>query len=348
LTSLDGDAVSEAVFTGNVIFEEEDLTASAPEVHYQPSKNTIALSSPDAAGVPHVAIDQLEIDARRINVTLDSRQISASQVKTTLRPRPAASRGAGAKPAGARAMPGLLKQDDLANVNADRLEYVSATGQATYTGAARLFQGATSISGDSIIVDRERGDLTATGSARSTLDLETGRVTGSGDEIRYVDSTRAVTYSAAPVGPTRGRGGVSASAPGGRGVPEPPHEALVRGPQGDLRAERIDIVLAKSDNRMDRLEAFTRVTLKMENKSGAGSRLTYQSADERYLISGAGAVPATVVVTSAATASAPQSCREWTGRTLTFSKATDTINVDGNDETRTQMRNVPCALPSSR
>ena len=34
-----------------------------------------------------------------------------------------------------------------------------------------------------------------------------------------------------------------------------------------------------------------------------------------------------------------ESCRETTGRTLTFFKSTDRIIVDGNEEIRTQTRN---------
>jgi lipopolysaccharide export system protein LptA len=348
--SLVDDAVNDAVFKERVVFEEEDLHASAPEVRYQPSKNTIELSGPTAApAASHVSIDQIDIDARRMNVALDTRKIGATQVKTTLRPKPAPARGSSAR-ASSQSMPGLLKQDDVANVNADALEYTSATGTATYSGNARLFQGATSISGNTITVDREHGDLSAVGAARSTLDLEGGRTTGSAEEIRYVDSSRTVTYRVPPVAPTRGRGVVSPGAgPGGRAMASPaPDRAQVKGPQGDLRAERIETVLAQPDNRMDRLEAFTRVRLEIDTKTAVGDRLTYHAENERYVMSGTGATPVRVVVATAATATSPRSCRETTGRSLTFTKSTDTIDVDGKEETRIDTRNVPCQSLASR
>jgi lipopolysaccharide export system protein LptA len=297
-----------------------------------------------------VAIDQIEIGARQIDVALDSRKIQAKQVKTTLRPKPTTARGSDGRGSSAQSMPGLLKQGDAANVNADGLEYTSATGVATYAGSARLFQGATSISGNTITVDREKGDLSATGAARSTLDLDSGRTTGSAEEIRYVDSTRTVTYSVPPVAPTRGRGVVSPGAgPGGRAAAAPvPARAQVKGPQGDLRADRIEIVLARPDNRMDRLEAFKGVRLDLDTKTANGDRLTYDAQNERYVMSGTGAMPVTVVVRTAATATAPQSCRETAGRSLTFTKSTDTIDVDGKAETRIDTRNVPCPSPASR
>jgi lipopolysaccharide export system protein LptA len=340
--------VSDAIFKEHVVFEEKDLNASAPEVRYQPSKNTIALRGPDnAPPASHVAIDQIEIDARQIDVALDTRKIQAKQVKTTLRPKPAAStasRGSSAPESGAQSMPGLLKQGEAANVNADAVEYTSAAGVATYSGNARLFQGNTSISGNVITVDREKGDLSATGAARSTLDLDGGRTTGSGEEIRYVDSTRTVTYSVPPVPPTRGRGVVPSGArSGGRANAVPaPARAQVKGPQGDLRAERIAIVLAQPDNRMDRLEAFTRVRLEIDTKLALGDRLTYHAENERYVMSGTGATPVTVAVRTAATATSPESCRETAGRSLTFTKATDSVDVDGKDETRINTRNISC------
>ena len=343
--SLADDAISEAVFKDHVVFEEKDLNASAPEVRYQPSKNAIELVGPDTAPpASHVAIDQIEIDARRINVALDTRKIQATQVKTTLRPK-SASAGASAQ-----SMPGLLKQGEAANCNADALEYTSAAGVATYSGNARLFQGNTSISGNVITVDREKGDLSATGAVRSILDLDGGRTTGSGEAIRYVDSTRTVTYSVPPVPPTRGRGVVPSGArSGGRANAVPAAtRAQVKGPQGDLRAERIEIVLAQPDNRMDRLEAYTRVRLDIDTKTAVGDRLTYRAENERYVMSGAGATPVTVTVTTAATPTAPQSCRETAGRSLTFNKATDSVDVDGKEETRINTRNVPCQNPVSR
>jgi LPS export ABC transporter protein LptC len=342
--SLADDAISDAVFKDRVVFEEKDLKGSAPEARYQPSKNAIELIGPDnAPPASHVAIDQIEIDARRINVALDSRKIQATQVKTTLRPKSTSAGGSTAQ-----SMPGLLKQGEAANVNADALEYASAAGVATYSGNARLFQGNTSISGNVITVDREKGDLSANGAARSILDLDGGRTTGSGEAIRYVDSTRTVTYSVPPVPPTRGRGVVPSGGgarSGGRAnaVPVPaPARAQVKGPQGDLRAERIEIVLAQPDNRMDRLEAYTRVRLEIDTKLALGDRLTYHAENERYVMSGTGATQVTVVVKTAATPTSAESCRETAGRSLTFNKTTDTVDVDGKEETRITTRNISC------
>ena len=68
------------------------------------------------------------------------------------------------------------------------------------------------------------------------------------------------------------------------------------------------------------------LTLREQSRKTTGTQLTYTSADETYVVTGA---PVTIV---------DQCGRETTGRTLTFFKATDTIVVDGNDAIRTQTK----------
>ncbi len=105
-------------------------------------------------------------------------------------------------------------------------------------------------------------------------------------------------------------------------------QAQVSGPQGDLRADRIDVILAEKGGQIDRLEAYTNVNMKLTTRTAVGERLTYFSEDERYLMSGAGTKSVKVI----------EACRETTGRTLTFFKSTDRIIVDGNEQTRTQTK----------
>jgi lipopolysaccharide export system protein LptA len=352
--SLAGDAVTDAVFTDRVTFEDgDDLSARAAEVRYRPQQNALALSKADAGGGPHVTIDQIAIDARTIDVALDDRRINAAEVKTTLSPRKAGQTapGQGEAPGGGVALPGLLRQNEAANINSDALEYKGKSAQAIYTGNAALLQGDTSIRGDVISLDQEKGNLTATGSARSTLELDTGRSTGRAHEIRYDDTARTVTYSAAALAPTSDRGsvpaGARAGAPGGGRGAVLTRDAQLNGPQGDLRAERIAIVLAKQGNEVERVEAYTNVTLKLDTRTVVGARLTHHSADGRYVMSGMGATPVTITEATT-TSTGATSCRETTGRALTFFKSTATIIVDGNAEKRTETQIKPCAAPSLR
>jgi lipopolysaccharide export system protein LptA len=220
-----------------------------------------------------------------------------------------------------------------------------------YRGKALLWQDKTTIRGDVIGIDQEKGSLVATGSARSTLELDTGLSNGTADEIRYDDDKRVVTYSATPLPPTSERGTGSAGPRSGgpadarRAVPV--RDAQLGGPQGDLRAERIEIVLEKEGNKVERLEGYTRVTLKLETRTAVGARLTYYASDERYVMSATGATPVTISDPQTS-ATGVVSCRETTGRTLTFYKSTDRIVVDGNDQKRTETQFKPCAPPASR
>ncbi len=348
--TLADDAVTDAAFKGSVTFEDEGLNARAADIRYQPRLNKISLNGRDAGGAPHVSVDQISIDARAIDVALEDRQINATEVKTTLSPQNGAKTAGKAGGSGI-AIPGLLRQDEVAQVNADGLEYRGAAGRAVYRGKATLWQGQTTIRGDVISLDQEKGSLSATGAATSTLQLDTGLSVGAGDEIRYDDDKRLVTYSVAPLPPTSERGSGSAGARSGAPVDAKravlPRDAQLRGPQGDLRAERIEIVLAKQDNKVERLEGYTRVTLRLDMRTAVGARLTYYAIEERYVMSATGTTPVTITDPQTAPSGAV-SCRETTGRTLIFYKSTDTITVDGDDRKRTATQSKPCAPPSPR
>jgi lipopolysaccharide export system protein LptA len=85
--------------------------------------------------------------------------------------------------------------------------------------------------------------------------------------------------------------------------------------------------LKESGDELERLEAYDGTTLReLSRRKTTGDRLTYFSADERYVVTGA---PVTIV---------DECGRETTGRTLTFYKTTDRIIVDGNEQVRTQTK----------
>jgi lipopolysaccharide export system protein LptA len=132
-----------------------------------------------------------------------------------------------------------------------------------------------------------------------------------------------------------GRGAASAVL----AAPPPPVPAQVSGPQGDLRARRIELVLASTESRLERLEAYAEVNARLDRRVATGDRLTYHAADERYVMTGIATVPVRIV----------EECRETRGRTVTFFKSADRIIVDGNEEVRTQSsRSGPCPQPAAR
>ncbi len=358
--SLEQDEVSAATFKGSVAFEDRGLAACAAQVRYSPKGGTIALSGADAGGGPRASDDRVAIASEAIDVTLQGTQIEArGGVKTVLRP-PRDARG-GCLPRGGPAsagetarggdenkLPKLLKDDAPVNVNADRLSYAGAGGAATYVGNATLWQGGeTSIRADELRLDQSKGDLTASGAARSTLMLGGTPSVGRADEIRYEDAKRVIVYESqrpaplargrpagagrgtpaapavpapAPAGPpARGRAQAPApgraTAPAGtRGAATPgPTPAYVSGPQGELRAWRIEMALTPDAGKADRLEAFNEVNLRVDQRRANGDRLTYFAEDERYVMTGSAAAPVCVVDPDRAT----------TGKTLVFYRSAD-------------------------
>jgi lipopolysaccharide export system protein LptA len=345
--ALDGDQVNNAVFTGSVIFEDQGLRASAARAEYEPTMGILRLKGADQGGGPRVADEEVLIEAESIDVTLEGRRMQASgTAKTILQPAKAA---AGAKGSDNAKMPGLLEQKLPTNVSAATVQYDGDSGRAVYSGAAQLWQGDTAIRGDRITIDRSQGDLSAVGSARSTLLLNGTSSIGRADEIRYDDARRQITYQsnviATPVAPAPVAPALVAPAPVAPVpiapvpvAPVPVAAAQLSGPQGDLRSPRIVVHMARTGNGMERLEAYTNVDLHVDVRAATGSRLTYYTADERYVITGVPGKPVKVI----------EGCHETTGMTLTFFKSTDRIIVEGNEERRTETKRAgPCQEPRS-
>jgi LPS export ABC transporter protein LptC len=311
--ALAEDAVTQAQFAGGVRFGDGDLTASGAQADYNPAAGTLVVTGADAGGGPRVADAQVQIEATSINITLAGPRMIASgtpatPVKTVLQPRDARAGTDATK------LPGLFQQATPVNVHADALDYSGAGGRAIYTGNAALWQGETAIRADVLTLDRTRGDLLATGNARSDMVFESGASVGRAPEIRYEDATRLITYGT--------RQATVAAAPRS----PPPVLSQLSGPQGDLRGVRIEVILAKTESRIERLEAYALVNVRLDTRTATGDRLTYYAGDERYVMTGIPTVPVTIL----------EECRETTGRTVTFFKTADRIIVDGNEEVRTR------------
>jgi lipopolysaccharide export system protein LptA len=217
-------------------------------------------------------------------------------------------------------MPSMLKQDQPVFVVADALDYDGAQAKGVYTGSALLFQGDTTIKGPTIVVDDKTGDLTASGGVTTTSILEgTGKAgaqpasgEGSADkkgervpstataaEMKYADADRRLTYTG---------------------------DVHMTGPDGDMKAAKIELYLKPSGDELERLEAYDALTLREQNRTTTGLRMTFTTADEKYIVSG---TPVTII---------DQCERETTGKTLTFVKASDSIVIDGSRQIRTQTK----------
>ena len=291
--------ISDARFAGGVRFEEGAMRADAAAGRYSLAGGTLELSgSEPGRRMPRVVNERIRVDAARIDLTLAGPKMRATgSVRSELQaPAKQAAEG------GAR-LPSMLQQDQPVNANADALDYDGAASRAVYTGNAQLWQGDTSVKGTSITLDDRTGDLTVVGPATTTTMLErTGkdqrkervRSVGSAAHFAYEEKTRRATYTG---------------------------EAHLSGPQGDMRADTIELYLKPSGNEIDRVEGSDEkgaLSLREQSRTITGSRMTYTAADDRYVITGA---PVKIV---------DECGRETTGRTLTFHRAADSIVVDGN------------------
>jgi LPS export ABC transporter protein LptC len=293
--------LKDAAFTGGFQFTDGSLTATSALARYQIVAGTLALSGSDGAIVPRIKDDTLTIDADAIDITLNPRKMVATgKVASALQPPGNPTGGASA---GKR--PGLLSDKDPVIVIADSLTYDEASRRGEYKGQARLLQGQTQINADALTIDESKGDLIATGKVVTTLailgkDAPAGAAVAPtiarGGLFTYTDQSRRAVYQTA---------------------------AQLDGESGNLHAEKIEIVLAPGENSLTRLDATDKVTAIVDKRTVTGARLSYLPADEKYVVTGA---PVTMI---------DADCQELSGKTLTFFKASDRVQVDGNDEVRT-------------
>jgi lipopolysaccharide export system protein LptA len=339
--------IEQARFAGSTRFEEGTLRASAADGRYRIDDGLLELTGSEGDRDPRVQDERITVDAKRINLTFAGPVLVATgEVRSVMQPavekrqQPAAAPSAAApatpptppslrardpkRPAAGssapasqdRTVPGMLKDDEPVYVTGAALDYDGARAFATYTGGARLWQGDTTIQGDTIVLDERSGDLKSSGSVRSTfvleqLDEKTQQKTkvpsiASAKDLHYEDALHRATYTT---------------------------DAHVNGPQGDCRAEKIELYFVEGGGALERAEAYNAVKLIADRRTSTGDRMTYFAADERYIMVGA---PVRIL----------EECRETTAKTLTFWRSTDRILADGNEEIRTlTKKGGTCAEP---
>jgi LPS export ABC transporter protein LptC len=295
--------VDEAHFAGGTRMEDGITRADALEARYLVARGQLLLSGDIKTQPPTVSDDRIRVEATTIDLTFDGpKMIAKGNVQSVSQP---AKKG---DPKGETHVPGMLKDDQPANVTAAALDYDGALDKAIYTGGARLWQKDTAIAADTITIDERTGDLFArdANQVRSTLPLEQvdsktsekKKVTSiaSAKDMHYEDKLRRATYTT---------------------------DAHVNGPQGDLRAVKIELYLVEGGGSLEKAEAYDQVSLKADARIAKGQRMTYFAAEERYLMTGS---PVSIT----------EECRETTGKTLTFYRSVDRVLVDGIEERRTQ------------
>jgi lipopolysaccharide export system protein LptA len=329
----------EARFKGNVRFDDETRQAVADKVEYDVTAGRVILGRrPDrdrhlggAADVtPRLTDATGTIEAPSIEIALDGSTVDASGgVKSML------SQAGGDDEVGTGSKrPALLGGAETIFVSADTLHYDGASGEAAYTGQARLWQGETSFQGDSLTVDNETGALEATGDVQTNIQLLRLNETTQQTEISltraeagtfmYDETTHVATYD---------------------------EKAVLRSEYGDLKANTIEVFLEPDGRTLERLEATGNVKLHLDGRWANGDRLVYYEAEGRYEMEGEPVEIVEEKKTEETTAIVPPRlgeiqqepmCRTTSGLALTFYRSTDTVSVDGREERRTSTESGKC------
>jgi lipopolysaccharide transport protein LptA len=330
-------AVEQADFHGNVHFTDgTQVAADSPHALYHVDRDQIDLSPSEDPGppAPRVTDGRVTVEARTIELTLGTQKLNAdTKVRSSMLPqkKPAApaattrANGAGKPPAAAAApadqghLPSLLNENQPVTVTSNRLVYDGAVGHAVYSGNARLWQGDTSIRGDTVIVDDKTGNLESRVSVRTEMmmddvDPKTNartrtRTIGEGDLFVYDDAKRLATYTG---------------------------KAHIVGPEGDLTGEKIELFLKTGANELERAEGYGAngaVVVKENGRTATGARLTYTMADETYLMTG---TPVTAIE------STPPDCKRSVGAVLTFQRAVGSVSTSGNGVIRSVQNQIAC------
>ncbi len=231
-------ALVEARFLGHVSFEDDTRTAAADELVYDVTGGLATLSSVSDAGLaPSVTDATSRIEARTITLAVDGSTLKASGGVTSVL-TPEGHAGDDTTESTSRKMPALLQEDQQVLVSADALRYDGYAGQTTYSGQAHLWQGDTSFEGDTLMIDHQTGNLTASGNVRTRIQLrrlneatqrsEVSLTRADADTFVYDNAARHAVYDTT---------------------------TLVRSEHADLEADTIEVPVETDGRTLDRLEA---------------------------------------------------------------------------------------------
>lgn len=338
--------IKQADFRGNVDIQDGATSAEGQRAIYRVAEDNFDLApSNDPGPPPSVNDGRVLVRARTITFGIASKMLRAeTDVRSSIQPsKPAADKTAAAGKPGAVAgkpapaatggkaatqeggkLPSMLKQDEPVNVTSNRLDYDGASGKATYTGNAKLFQGNTFVSGDTIIVDDKTANLIARVNVRSVMFFEEEdsatkkkrlvQTTATGDTLVYEDAKRLATYTTGPSA-----------------------KAHVVGTQGDVTADAIQLFLKEGANELERAEADGHVVVKEGFRTATGTHLTYTPANETYVMHG---TPVQIEERASAT-----DCKITEGSVLNFRRTNVDVRINGNGVSPVNVKQCPPKQP---
>jgi lipopolysaccharide export system protein LptA len=315
-----GDLESADFHTSAHFTDGPDTTADAPLAVYSLVNDTLDLTpnTGDSGMGPHVTNGRIAVDARNIQMGLTSQQMKAD---TNVRSRMIQQSKDGKKDDQVK-VPSMLKPDKPVNVKSNRLEYDGDKSIAVYSGNAQLWQDDTDIKADTIVLEDKTGNLHATTNVKTVMTLEESSdkpakdnppksppqpTTTTATDLVYDDGEHRATYTGNP---------------------------YMKGPDGEVNADKIVLFLAQQGGQLERAEADGNVISKQEKRRAYGKHLTYIAKEDIYTMVG---LPAKVYDDVAA-----PNCKYTEAATVSFKKAANTTSASGTPEFPQKSQNNPC------
>jgi lipopolysaccharide export system protein LptA len=322
--------IEQADFRGNFRFADGSrLSAEAPRALYHFAADRIDLSpfEKEPGPTPFVNDGQFLVEARNIQMSPTSQKLTAdTNVRSTVQPKAKQKSATNGSADQDTRMPVMLQQDRPVYVASNRLSY-DGVSEATYSGKARLWQdnSQSKIDAETIVLNDRTGNLTARVNVVTTMlmnnaDPKTKEkvatlMTVTANDMVYEDAKRLAVYTG-----TKDK------------------QANMKGAQGDITGDRIDLYLAEAGGELDRAESHGNVTVREAVRTVKGQVLVYTSATDTYVMTGN--------PVEAIERETPTTCKKMLGTTLTFRRAVGSISADANGVNLVKSETIPCPAGS--
>jgi lipopolysaccharide export system protein LptA len=298
--------------TGKVELRQDAQIAQAERAHFERASSTTALD-----GAVTLTDSSSRTTARHAVFNQATNEFRASGGVATIESSSGSSQFVNFAPGPGR-------------VSGERLDGNSVTGQATYSGNARLWQGDSIVEGDIIELNRRTHVLNATGhvhavfpQAPASRHQATSGAQTSEPEFWHAQGER-LTYMSDE---SRGRMEQNVSARSVEGSMSAERIDFFFAPRAEGSANRPTADAAASQNRtgqqLVRATGFGNVNVVQQARRGRAARADYTAADGKFVLSGGSPT------------AYDASGNETNGRELTFFFGDDSINVDSAEGLRT-------------
>lgn len=297
---------------GKVDYKEGQRSATAERGRFNPGDDTLHLE-----GSPRVQDDEsgFIIAAKTLRLNRRSGEVSGQDdVKTTYRQVRANAGGA------------MFSGSDPIHATSQAVSANRSTGVARFTGGARLWQGANMVQAPTIVFERDRRALTATGNNTTRVQTVFVQSDKAGKQVPVQVSALRLTYVDAE---RKGHfeGGVKVKVPDTTltaGRVDVLLKGRAAGANASGAASQVDQIIATGDQRAN-------VILEQENpvRRAVGERLVYVAEEAKFVLTGTAGNPPSIFDAERG---------NLTGDSLTFYTRDDRVHVGSGDSSRTITR----------